>query len=92
MKTYFFLALAFLSVILVSAEGTVHAQGPGLGNLTYNSNELFKPISIIRSPLGHGSVAMVNGYLMVIYSRDAGGTAGDGGHRILGHIQSAAAS
>jgi len=56
-----------------------HAQGPGLGNLTYDSNELFKPISLIQSPHGHGNAAMVNGYLMTIYSSDGGGTSSDGG-------------
>lgn len=54
-------------------------QGPGLGNLNYRSSEVFSPISVIKSPDGHGNVAMVNGYLMVIYSSDGGGDSGDGG-------------
>ncbi len=54
-------------------------KGPGLGNLSYSINELFEPISIIESKDGHGNVAMVNGYLMVIYSSDGGGSSGDGG-------------
>jgi hypothetical protein len=69
----------FLSFILVLPTSWAQARGPGLGNFTYNANELFRPISTIRSPLGHGNVAMVNGYLMVIYSRDGGGTSRDGG-------------
>jgi hypothetical protein len=79
MKTYTFLALTFLALILASADSRVHAQGPGLGNISYNSSELFKRISVIKSPKGHGNVAMVNGYLMVIYSSDGGGTSRDGG-------------
>ncbi len=55
------------------------ADPPGLGNLTYNSNELFQPISLIDSPNGHGNATMVNGYLMVIYSSDGGGSSGNGG-------------
>ena len=62
--------------ITVNEGGT---QGPGLGNLSYSSFEVFTPISIINSPLGHGNVAMVNGYLMVIYSSDGGGSSGNGG-------------
>ncbi|MCH8040993.1 MAG: tandem-95 repeat protein [Nitrospinae bacterium] len=62
--------------ITVNEGGT---QGPGLGNLSYSSFEVFTPISIINSPLGHGNVAMVNGYLMVIYSSDGGGNSGNGG-------------
>jgi DNA-binding beta-propeller fold protein YncE len=59
--------------------GRVQALGPGLGNFTYSPDELFRPVSIIRSPLGNMNVAMVNGYLMVIYASDDGGTAETGG-------------
>jgi mono/diheme cytochrome c family protein/PKD repeat protein len=55
------------------------ANGPGLGNLTYAPGELFTSLASVMSPFGQGNVAMVNGYLMVIYSTDAGGTAFDGG-------------
>lgn len=54
-------------------------QGPGLGNVNFSSSELFEQISLIKSPDGHGNVAMVNGYLMVIYSSDGGGSSTDGG-------------
>lgn len=53
--------------------------GPGLGNLTYEAADLMKPVGVISSPRGHGNVAMVGGYLMVIYSSDGGGRSGDGG-------------
>lgn len=66
-----------LSVVVL--PNMVQARGPGLGNLTYSANELWKPISIIRSPLSHGNVAMVDGYLMVMYSTDGGGNATNGG-------------
>jgi hypothetical protein len=43
--------------------------GPGLGNLTYAGNELFKmPGAIVDDPGaigGHGNVAMGNGYLAI---------------------------
>lgn len=66
---WYAMLVCFAWVALVSPL-QVQAQGPGLGNLTYTSNELFRPISVLRSPKGHGNVAMVNGYLMVIYSSD----------------------
>jgi DNA-binding beta-propeller fold protein YncE len=53
--------------------------GPGLGNLTYREQELFKPAGVIVSPRGHGNAAMVGGYLMVIYSSDGGGNSSNGG-------------
>ena len=56
-----------------------YSQGPGLGNQTYADTELFTAISTISSPRGHGNAAMVNGYLMTIYSSDGGGTSGNGG-------------
>jgi DNA-binding beta-propeller fold protein YncE/cytochrome c peroxidase len=55
------------------------AFGPGLGNLPYSQDELMKPVSLLRSPRGHGNAAIVGGYLMVIYSSDGGGRSGDGG-------------
>ncbi|MCH8745955.1 MAG: Ig-like domain-containing protein, partial [Chloroflexi bacterium] len=71
--------LTLLFMFLPSIVGPAHAQGPGLGNLTYSPSELFQPIGVIQSPSGHGNAAMVNGYLMVIYSTDGGGSSGDGG-------------
>src|SRR6185295_20397420 len=59
------------------------ADGPGLGNLTYASNELFSTIATFTStnnaPRGHGFVAMHKGYLVVIFSNDGGGGNGSGG-------------
>ena len=40
---------------------------------------VFQPASIVRSPRGHGNVAMVGGYMMLIYSQDGGGASNDGG-------------
>jgi len=54
-------------------------MGPGLGNVNFQAEELYQPVGFIESPEGHGNVAMVGGYLMVIYSSDGGGRSGDGG-------------
>ncbi len=62
------------------AAGPAAAQtGPGLGNLRYDASELMQPLSFIESPRGHGNVAMVRGWLMVIYSSDGGGNETNGG-------------
>ena len=62
---------------------TAFGQGPGLGNLTYNSNELYNEISQFTTtngaPRGHGYVVMHGGYMAVIFSSDAGGGNGNGG-------------
>jgi len=59
---------------------TAAAQiGPGLGNIAYDPAEVFTPVGYIQSPEGHGNAAMVQGYLMVIYSSDGGGSPNDGG-------------
>ena len=55
------------------------ALGPGLGNLTYDAAEIGEAVGFIESPEGHGNVAMVGGYLMVVYSSDGGGSSSDGG-------------
>jgi len=51
-------------------------QGPGLGNLSYNTNELFKPIGVMSAlngaPLGHGHAMMFKGYLAMILAHDSG--------------------
>ena len=54
-------------------------QGPGLPTRTFSDNEEFRILSTIESPDGHGNVAMVNGYLMAIYSSDSGGESTNGG-------------
>jgi YVTN family beta-propeller protein len=58
------------------------AAGPGLPNLSYGSNEVFQPLSIIKSAVagsarGEGTVQMVDGYLFVPFGKD-GGAAGGG--------------
>ncbi|MEQ9501398.1 MAG: Ig-like domain-containing protein [Deltaproteobacteria bacterium] len=69
-----------LATAFLFAASTASAQvGPGLGNLTYNASEVFTPVGFVESPEGHGNVAIVQGYLMVIYSSDGGGNANNGG-------------
>ncbi|MCK6546234.1 Ig-like domain-containing protein [Myxococcota bacterium] len=69
-----------LQLAALALTGTAIAQtGPGLGNLTYSSGEVFSPVGYIESPEGHGNVTMVQGYLLVIYSSDGGGGPNDGG-------------
>lgn len=75
---YRVLRLLCMLVGLVGVSSAM-AAGPGLGNLTYADTELFTAIATLASPKGHGNVAMVNGYLMTIYSSDGGGTSSDGG-------------
>ena len=67
------------SIALLAAQFAPEVSGPGLGNLTYAPSELFNPISVIHSPQGHGMVTMVNGYLLVPFSSDSGGSQSDGG-------------
>ncbi|MDB6015628.1 MAG: hypothetical protein JWR19_117 [Pedosphaera sp.] len=59
------------------------ADGPGIGNLTYGTNELFTTLAAFTStngaPRGHGFVNMVHGYLTVVFSNDGGGGNGSGG-------------
>src|SRR5580765_191260 len=74
------LVLAVLSLLNISIA---LADGPGLGNLTYTSGELFNEIARFSSangaPRGHGFVAMQRGYLAVIFAEDGGGGNGTGG-------------
>jgi len=67
------------ATVTLTVNEAPNNDGPGLGNLTYSASELFQPASIIDSPEGHGNVSMVNGYLMVPYSRDGGGQPDNGG-------------
>ena len=89
------LAAARLAILGAALAAPAAAgDGPGLGNFTYDPSELFQPLSVIASepfrplgpdgpaiPVGHGNVAMVNGYLMVISSLDGGGV------RVIGAIE-----
>jgi uncharacterized protein (TIGR03382 family) len=45
----------------------------------FSAAQVFEPVGFIESPEGHGNVAMVQGYLMAIYSSDGGGNADNGG-------------
>lgn len=58
-------------------SGLAMADGPGLPNKTWTAAQVGKPIAMIESREGHGSVAMHRGYLVIIYSKDSG--AGNGG-------------
>ncbi|MCR5886155.1 hypothetical protein LRS03_26200, partial [Rhizobacter sp. J219] len=66
---------------LVGLAAPVQADGPGPPNLSYGSNEVFRPITILNSDVsgsarGHGTVQMVNGYLFVPFGRDSGASGG----------------
>jgi YVTN family beta-propeller protein len=69
-------------VAALALSSAAFAQGPGLGNLTYTTAELFKPISVIHSATaggsarGDGTVAMHDGYLFVPYGVDSGNPGG----------------
>jgi hypothetical protein len=69
--------------LLILGSLRLLADGPGIGNLTYGTNELFSTIATFTAansaPRGHGFVAMHRGYLVVIFSNDGGGGAGSGG-------------
>ncbi|MBI3882422.1 MAG: Ig-like domain-containing protein [Verrucomicrobia bacterium] len=74
---------ALVVAALAAGPTRVRADGPGIGNLTYASNELFSTIarftSTNGSPRGQGFVAMHKGYLVIICSDDNGGGNGSGG-------------
>lgn len=73
-------SIALLATIAWLAPSPARAvDGPGLGNLAYAPGELFQEVGRVESPFAQGNVAIVNGYLMVIYSSDGGGGPDDGG-------------
>lgn len=68
-----------------TSEIPLPLQGPGLGNLTYTSAELFKPVSMItrasgdvpetypgRKPYGLNVGIMLNGYFLTSFAPDSG--------------------
>lgn len=59
--------------------GAEDSAPASVGSLPFAPGELGEPISLIESPGGHGSVAVVDGHLMVIDSSDSGGSPDDGG-------------
>ncbi len=75
-------ALARLAIVSC-VFSSVHAAGPGLGNLTYTSGENRTRISVVNDSNpsgssgpgdGHGNVCMHDGYLATIYTEDGGGS------------------
>src|SRR5690606_693060 len=76
------LAATLLLAAATGAAAQYHTSpndGPGLGNLAYQPEELFTTLSRIAAPptsprQGPGNVDMVNGYLMVMTESDGGGT------------------
>ncbi|MEM9381170.1 MAG: PKD domain-containing protein [Planctomycetota bacterium] len=71
--------LAPAAVLLAACGAGDAAREQAVGSVPFASSELGRPVAEIVSPDGHGTVAVVNGYLMVIDSSDAGGTPDDGG-------------
>lgn len=73
-------SLLFQAAALVLLPCIVAAQvtGPGLGNLTYTPEELWKAASVIHAPGGKGMnvVNMYKGYLLFGYGRDSGNPGG----------------
>jgi YVTN family beta-propeller protein len=66
--------LTGLYLTLFASSGTVvlSADGPGLTKNSYQSNELYKALSVINAPTGygHGRAAMINGYFFVPFFLD----------------------
>ena len=50
--------------------------GPGLGNVTYTQDEIMHVVGHLGAengaPRGHGTASLVDGYAMVVFSRDSG--------------------
>ncbi|HEX8681952.1 MAG TPA: Ig-like domain-containing protein [Ardenticatenaceae bacterium] len=73
---FFLLALLFACFWLAASGHAAHSSsersGPGLGNLQYEADEVMHVISTLNetngAPRQHGTAAMHNGYLAVIYS------------------------
>lgn len=63
--------------LLAGLAGAAVTDGPGLPNKAWTAAQVGKPIALIKSREGHGSVAMHRGYLVVIFSKDSG--LGNGG-------------
>src|SRR5688572_6650555 len=71
-----------LGAVTALAPSLASAQGPGLGQPTWASGDLFRVVSRIRSTTasgatrGNSNVAMHNGYLVVGYAPDSGRAGG----------------
>lgn len=74
-----------LATALAFGGADALAAGPGLGNVDYAPSEVFTVVGTIDesigAPRGHGSLAMLDGYLLVVFSRDSG--EGDGGFALF---------
>lgn len=80
---------ALAALILTFTSTAFALNGPGLGNLTYNANELFEPVSIIdgslgipnnsgdpAAPFGLNMGYMFNGYFIGVFAPDHGHSSG----------------
>lgn len=80
---------ALAALILTFTSTAFALNGPGLGNLTYNANELFEPVSIIdgsqgipnnsgdpAAPFGLNMAYMFNGYFVGVFAPDHGHSSG----------------
>ncbi|MDN5202256.1 NPCBM/NEW2 domain-containing protein [Fulvivirgaceae bacterium BMA10] len=63
-----------LTALISSHVLLIKAQGPGLGNLTYTKEELFKSIWVYQDPTHYGSnvATMINGYFVTTLAPDSG--------------------
>jgi hypothetical protein len=77
------LVLALTASLGVQSEA--RAAGPGLPNLDYAPSEAMTVIGRIDAttgaPRAHGTLAMLDGYLLVVFSRDSGEA--DGGFALI---------
>lgn len=73
------------AVVAGCALGAPPASAQTLPNLAYQDDEVFSVLSVINgdvgAPRGHGTMALHQGYLAVVFSRDSG--AGDGGFAFI---------
>ena len=77
------LSLTLLMALVFPASGALAAAGEGLGNRTYEEDELWEPVAILRSDgaqyliqdqryRAYGRAFMADGYLNLIWALDAG--------------------
>ena len=75
-----FVLAAFMLFVAGGRSQRQAAVGPGIGNLTYQQSELFKPIGVFNAqngaPLGHGHVTTHKGYVVMILANDSGNKGG----------------
>lgn len=83
LKPHLFIRVAFvmacINQIALSQSDSRYAprkKGPGIPKITYQQNELFKPMGAIKNRLGQNLFALVNGYALGIFGPDAPGQGG----------------